>query len=329
MTNTKTFVRVSLSVEGIHAWPGVVNDPILNKEVGFLQFPHRHMFFFKAMKSVSHNDRDVEIIRLKRNITAYLVVTYLNDDLVLDFGNKSCEMLAHEILEQFDMDSVEVLEDNENGAVVLKLPEPIVLNVNESSQGFCEAIKQNNQQVVGRKMMEDVLRPKNSTKLSVEGGMNPTIEQYLSNSPIALTEDMVEALRYACEKENQRLKTFKREILSNPSDEVETPSQVYINCFNKLKNIFDNKHKGASIAFNLFAQEGRTINYRIVDFSPTNNKIRFHVCGIFTYVALTPINPTTEAIPPSGSFPETIEVELTSFINDVLKNSHRFIFNIR
>lgn len=97
-------VVVTLQVEGIHHWP---QCPL--KDVAFLRAPHRHVFHVKARKAVTHDDRDVEIIMLKRKITAYF-------GIVNDFGSRSCEMLAKELIEHFDLLDCEVLEDGENGA---------------------------------------------------------------------------------------------------------------------------------------------------------------------------------------------------------------------
>ena len=101
-------VVVKLQIEGIHHWP----DCMIN-EVGFLTFPHRHMFHVKLEKEVQGVDRDIEIIMLKRKI--------LNDFReVINFGSKSCERIASDILVRYDCDKVEVLEDGELGAVVTK-----------------------------------------------------------------------------------------------------------------------------------------------------------------------------------------------------------------
>jgi hypothetical protein len=111
----KTTVIVNLQVEGIHFWK---DCPL--REVSFLQFPHRHMFHIKAEKSVTHLDRDVEIILLKRSINFYLVKMYAGEEDHLQFGGMSCEMIAKKLLERFDLETCEVLEDGENGAKVYK-----------------------------------------------------------------------------------------------------------------------------------------------------------------------------------------------------------------
>lgn len=117
----KTQIIVKLQIEGIHAWPTVPEE--LVPHVGFLAFPHRHMFHIKATKAVTHNDRDIEIIDLKRKILHYLSDRYATsaiDDVKMwhDFKDMSCEMIAQELCSAFGLDSCEVLEDNENGAIV-------------------------------------------------------------------------------------------------------------------------------------------------------------------------------------------------------------------
>jgi hypothetical protein len=117
----KTSVIVKLQIEGIHAWKGVPDELI--PHVGFLKFPHRHMFHIKVVKAVTHDDRDVEIIDLKRKIIHYLSDRYGTSavpevKMWHDFADMSCEMIAAELCQAFDLASCEVLEDNENGAVV-------------------------------------------------------------------------------------------------------------------------------------------------------------------------------------------------------------------
>ena len=110
----KTNVIVKLQIEGVHQWLGC-NIP----EVMFLANEHRHVFYITCKKEVSHNDRDIEIICLKRNITKYLLDTYSKNGIVCDFGSQSCEMIAHEITDKFSLAYCSVMEDNENGAEVI------------------------------------------------------------------------------------------------------------------------------------------------------------------------------------------------------------------
>lgn len=113
----KTNIVVRLQVEGIHNWP---DCPI--KEVAFLKYPHRHIFHIECKKEVTHLDRDIEIIQLKRKIVRYLLFNYgvdFTDSEGCDFKSKSCEMIAVELLKHFGLNYCQVLEDNENGAEVI------------------------------------------------------------------------------------------------------------------------------------------------------------------------------------------------------------------
>jgi hypothetical protein len=102
-------IIVRLQVEGLHRWKDCPID-----EVSFLRDRHRHIFHIEARKRVSHNDRDVEIILFKRQLESFLGAE------PIEFGDMSCEMIAEKILLEFDCDYVQVLEDNENGAVIRK-----------------------------------------------------------------------------------------------------------------------------------------------------------------------------------------------------------------
>ena len=112
----KTNVIVKLEIEGLHNWPAAQS---VFPEVGFLANMHRHKWFITAKKKVNHDDRDVEFIMFKRDIEEWLKTTYYNAlSRTHEFGAKSCEMLAKEIMEEFDCVYVSVFEDNENGAEV-------------------------------------------------------------------------------------------------------------------------------------------------------------------------------------------------------------------
>ncbi len=112
--NTKTTVIVKLAVDGCHNFPKAAE---LFPEVAFLADRHRHMFHFTVACAVRHDDRDKEFIMLKRDVEEYLYSTYYEaNSRTCEFGPRSCEMLAEEILNEFDAEWVEVWEDNENGA---------------------------------------------------------------------------------------------------------------------------------------------------------------------------------------------------------------------
>jgi hypothetical protein len=113
----KVFIVIKLEVEGLHRWPQAAE---IEPKVAFLSHPHRHIFHVKVIKQVNHDDRDIEIILFKRKVIDYLTTKYATVPRMLDFRSMSCEMIAEEILNQFECKQVEVLEDNENGAMVSK-----------------------------------------------------------------------------------------------------------------------------------------------------------------------------------------------------------------
>lgn len=119
MIKTQTKIVVRFTVEAIHNWPDAAK---FEPTMAFLAFPHRHIFHFEAKKSVAHDDRDVEIIVFKRELMDYFNRNYFDLSLNLcNFGSKSCEMLANDLVEAYDLDEASCLEDNENGATVTKL----------------------------------------------------------------------------------------------------------------------------------------------------------------------------------------------------------------
>lgn len=111
-----TTIIVNLQIEALHCWPGAQH---ILPEVGFLSNPHRHIFHIECEKEVTHDDRDIEIIMFKKEIINYLYrVSAVSLGGILDFGAKSCEMIAKDLVENFDLASCKVLEDGENGARV-------------------------------------------------------------------------------------------------------------------------------------------------------------------------------------------------------------------
>lgn len=113
-----TSIIVTFDIEGMHNFP---NASQIFPEVYFLENKHRHTFNFKLEKQVYHDNRDVEFIMFKRDVIEFINEKYYsNIQRTHDFENMSCEMIAKELLISFDLLSVEVWEDNENGARVQK-----------------------------------------------------------------------------------------------------------------------------------------------------------------------------------------------------------------
>ena len=119
----KTEVYCKLTLEGMHNWE---NCP--HPEVAYLRDLHRHIFHITAYKEVTHADRDVEFIILGHRIREYLNLKYIHSKVpsvahvynLHMFGSMSCEMIAEELINEFDLSRCEVSEDGENGAFVTK-----------------------------------------------------------------------------------------------------------------------------------------------------------------------------------------------------------------
>lgn len=103
-------IVVRLQFEGVHWWPGAPQD-VPEK---YLVHPHRHMFYVEASKTVEHMDRQIEIIALRRRIEEYCYEHFRGPHIL------SCEMMAQKLLAHFLLSTCQVLEDNENGAVVIR-----------------------------------------------------------------------------------------------------------------------------------------------------------------------------------------------------------------
>ena len=116
-----TNIIIKFRIEGIHHWPYATKHA--GESVSFLESPHRHMFHITCKMRVSHNDRDVEIIKFKREVMEYMRENYknyndMNHDSVCQFNSMSCEMIAENLAREFNLSYCEVLEDGENGAEV-------------------------------------------------------------------------------------------------------------------------------------------------------------------------------------------------------------------
>lgn len=122
-TKLETMVGIRFDIEGMHSYPDAAKNH--GEGVLFLEFPHRHRFFFNCKKRVNHDNRDEEFILLKNRVESYIKLNtpIIGGTVIYDFGNQSCEQIAKKVLKQFDFEEVEVSEDGENYAVVKKVPE--------------------------------------------------------------------------------------------------------------------------------------------------------------------------------------------------------------
>lgn len=112
------YIWVTTQREGYHFWKNAV------KEVEFLKHPHRHMFQFKVYVEIkNHNDREIEFIILKRNVTQYIKILFERYGLDTTKGaGMSCEMISDELQGLLEGPYperkmiIEVSEDGENGS---------------------------------------------------------------------------------------------------------------------------------------------------------------------------------------------------------------------
>lgn len=117
MITFETWVYCKLRFSATHHCP----PEVCPKEAEYLTHPHRHEFHVQCAAYVHGDNREIEFITLKNQVDKYVREKYHNKDL----GMTSCEMIAHEILGDFDcLSSVEVSEDGENGAIAIRRKKP-------------------------------------------------------------------------------------------------------------------------------------------------------------------------------------------------------------
>jgi len=118
-----SYIIATIREVGFHNWPSAPAD------VGYLAQPHRHVFTFRVKLRVWDTDRELEFHRIGRVMKQILRETYTErpewvTEREFYFVNKSCEMLAHDMLVQLrklqfrSIKSVEVWEDDTDGACV-------------------------------------------------------------------------------------------------------------------------------------------------------------------------------------------------------------------
>lgn len=125
----KRYITVPFQIEGLHHYPGADTNTSLATgdwdDVSHLGNEHFHYFFFKVTIEVFENNREIEFIQFSRYCKR------LYNDCVLQMNNKSCEMLAEDLINTLISTykysgreiTVEVYEDNINGAILLYKPD--------------------------------------------------------------------------------------------------------------------------------------------------------------------------------------------------------------
>ena len=109
------YVKTYNEIAGFHRWPDAP------EHLKFLSYPHRHIFHIITTFSVSHNDREIEIIETQNEIEDYVRSCYTDEETGdINFESMSCEMLATHILTEFGATKCEVLEDGKGGAIVVR-----------------------------------------------------------------------------------------------------------------------------------------------------------------------------------------------------------------
>jgi hypothetical protein len=112
LNNLKIYVETYNLIEGFHYW---LTAPY---EYAYLRNNHRHMFEIRCRFEVSKEDREIEI-----NYMQYKIAQELQKEFgsPMDLHNRSCEHLAHWLLEHFAWDGMvqaTVLEDGYGGATL-------------------------------------------------------------------------------------------------------------------------------------------------------------------------------------------------------------------
>lgn len=112
----RTHITALIRVPGLHHWPHA------HAGRSYLAAPHRHLFHVKATVAVEHDERDVEFHDLADLMSERVELMGTPHGWgAIDFGPKSCETLARELLSDLHecrVVSVEWSEDGEFSAIV-------------------------------------------------------------------------------------------------------------------------------------------------------------------------------------------------------------------
>jgi len=127
LTGQKTFVYCTFQKEGYHYFPGADINPTYatgdEYDVGHLGLRHMHYFNFKVWVQVTHSNREIEFIQLRR----WIENLYKTNSLEMD--HQSCEMLAEALFTKLSARypgmeiRIDISEEGINGAYVEFVPE--------------------------------------------------------------------------------------------------------------------------------------------------------------------------------------------------------------
>lgn len=114
-----TLITARFTLAGLHHWPSAP------PRRAYLANPHRHLFRIAVTAEVDHPDREVEFHDLAEQAAALFARMgdpYHPDSTLVDFGPRSCEVLARQLavtLAAVDVPVVAVLvsEDGENDGI--------------------------------------------------------------------------------------------------------------------------------------------------------------------------------------------------------------------
>ena len=116
-----SYITVKNQFVGTHKWG---NCP--HEDVAFLKNEHRHVFHVQTVLPVNHDDRDLEFFMVQNEIDKTIYDLYDGNTVHLELGNRSCEMVAKEIIDglrktydNLPWIRVSVSEDDENSAGVM------------------------------------------------------------------------------------------------------------------------------------------------------------------------------------------------------------------
>lgn len=109
----QTYIWITTQFIGFHRWRDAPDA------TAFLRDIHRHVFHVRVMVSVSHANRDIEFFDLKERVEKYIADNWKDRPF-----EHSCEYIAQALALNFNAISVEVSEDGENGATVIRSDKP-------------------------------------------------------------------------------------------------------------------------------------------------------------------------------------------------------------